>query len=178
MQLQARAAKSEAVQQPLLDTAHRVQVLARIHERLRRVDLAAVVNSKEFIGELCDDLCNSIVGLRPVRLDVVVESHNLLQAQALAVGLILNELVTNALKYAFPEDREGVIAVRFRLSGHSFTLEVIDNGTGIPLGDEAQGTGLGRRLVRSMVAQLGGRQTLQSSDEGGTHVIIEFPRSL
>lgn len=92
-----------------------------------------------------------------------------MQAQALAVSI---------LSTPSPTIERGVIAVRLKLSGNIFTLEVIDNGAGTPPSDEAERTGVGRRLVRSIVAQLGGRKTLELSDQGGTHVTIEFPNSL
>lgn len=80
------------------------------------------------------------------------------RARAVPVGLITNELVTNALKYAFPDDRAGTVCIRFWREGEEFVLAVEDDGIGLPDTDAApKGTGLGRRLIRALAAQLGGR---------------------
>ena len=92
------------------------------------------------------------------------------------MGLILNELLTNALKYAFPEDRHGHVRVSFERVGDEFVLRVSDNGVGIAPERGAQGSGLGQRLVRSMAGQIGGTLEIKP-DEGdlGTVATVRFP---
>src|SRR3954469_12536882 len=122
--------------------------MGRVNERLRRIDgPVAVVSSDEFIQGLCEDLKTALIGLRPISMHVAVAHHVLSQDRAVAVGLILNELLTNALKYAFPEDRHGHVRVTFERVGAEFVLRVSDNGVGIAPERSAQGSGLGQRLA-------------------------------
>ena len=90
-----------------------------------------VVNMGEFLSALCDDLRSARIGLRPISLKVHVEPHVLSQKRAVPVGLILNELLTNTFKYAFPDDRKGVVAVHFLKSEETFVLTVRDDGVGM-----------------------------------------------
>jgi two-component sensor histidine kinase len=91
--------------------------------------------------------------------------------QAVPLGLILNELLTNALKYAFPAEREGTISVRLERSGGELCLFVADDGVGLAEnGGEGGGApaGMGQRLVRSLTQQLGGRVSIDSRPGEGT----------
>ena len=93
-----------------------------------------------------------------------------------AIGLVINELLTNALKYAFPEDRSGTVQVRFMRQEDGFCLMVIDDGIGIPCERKPDGSGLGQRLIRSMVMQLQGSvEFTPDSGAAGTIVTVRFP---
>ena len=109
-------------------------------------------------------------------LKVSAEDHLLLQEWAVPVGLILNELLTNAFKYAFPNDRRGAIKVEFRKESDSYSLAVADDGVGMSSrpAAEQKGSGLGQRLIRSMVGQLDGSLTAEPA-EAGSIVSIRFP---
>jgi two-component system, sensor histidine kinase PdtaS len=177
VRLQERSVSDPAARAALASTGERIRVLSRLHERLRRADKAAVVDIGRFITELCDDLRAALHGLRSVALMVQAESCLLPQEQAVAVGLITNELLTNALKYAFPDDRNGTVTVRFARDGESFELVVADNGIGVSSEAPSNGSsGLGQRLVRSLAAQLGGTVEIGSNGEaGGTRAVARFP---
>jgi len=175
-QAQQRAVADEAARAALAGMVDRLHVLGRVHERLRRSDKTAVVNTEGFIGELCEDLRAALIGLRPVVLRVEAERHLLPQERAVAVGLVINELLTNALKYAFPDERDGNVTVRFRREGDAFVLEVNDDGVGIATDRLAVDAGLGQRLIRAMVAQLGGTYTIAPDDGApGTRATVRFP---
>jgi two-component sensor histidine kinase len=97
------------------------------------------------------------------------------------LGLIINELVVNSLKYAFPNGQEGGVIVEFVRRGKEYSLRVSDDGVGIsPSAGAAElkhgSAGLGQRLVKSFVAQLGGRLEIESRSPGTT-VLIWFPVS-
>ena len=161
----------------LVNTANRVQVMARVHERLQiGRGIAAEVNMQAFIGELCADLQVSLVDFRPIVVAVAAEAHLLTHEQAVAVGLIINEAVTNALKYAFPEERSGTVRVSFERRGSAFLLQVRDDGVGFDPDRAPHAAGMGRRLVQSMAQQLDGQLTFQP-DQGrpGTVVTVTFP---
>jgi two-component sensor histidine kinase len=177
VRLQERSVADPAARAALASTGERIRVLSRLHERLRRADKAAVVDIGRFITELCDDLRAALHGLRPVALKVQAESCLLPQEQAVAVGLITNELLTNALKYAFPDDRSGTVTVRFARQGDRFELVVADDGIGVSSEAPSRGSsGLGQRLVRSLAAQLGGTVEIGPDGEaGGTRAVARFP---
>lgn len=104
------------------------------------------VDTSEFIASLCDDLSAALIGLRPITLVVDAESHLMPQERAVPVGLIMNELLTNALKYAFPDERSGTVKVRFWRDQDSFCLRVHDDGVGMTFKRTPRGSGLGQRL--------------------------------
>jgi two-component sensor histidine kinase len=101
---------------------------------------------------------------------VDVEPIDLDASRAVSTGLIINELVTNALKYGFPDGREGEIAVTFRRQEHELCLTVQDDGIGI---GQVAGESTGRRLVRALARQLGGHA--EWTTDGGTIVTLTFP---
>jgi two-component sensor histidine kinase len=175
LRLQQRSIKDNLASSALSSTADRVQVLARVHERLQRSHTAAVVDTREFITALCDDL-RATIDLRPIALEVDAESHLLTQERAVPVGLIINELLANALKYAFPNERAGTVKVRFVREDDAYCLSVSDDGAGMAAERNAAGTGLGQRLVRSMAAQLGGSLEIGPDPQNpGTSATVRFP---
>lgn len=189
--LRARAATSEAARDGLREAADHAMALARVHTRLAKDSVAAedatTVDTREFIVGLCEDLAKAFAGdgLRPVALHAEAEAHRLTTERSVQLGLVLNEAITNAFKYAFPEGRGGQVQVRFRrLDGH-FLLTVVDDGPGTlpdgdltdtPPGPLPQGSGLGTRLLRALAAQLRGSFTRRPGEDGiGTVVELRFP---
>lgn len=156
----------------------RIRVLSRLQERLVRSHTEAVVSIKQFITDLCSDLKGAFAELRPVRINLEVENHHFPQERAVALGLIINEFVTNSLKYAFPEGRPGTVYVRLAREYNVFCLTVEDDGIGIDHNAKPAGTGLGQRLLRSMAAQLGGSVAVESKPQAsttGTLAVVRFP---
>jgi two-component sensor histidine kinase len=174
---QSRQLTDAQAKAALANTANRVLVMSRVHEQLRvGASADALVNTQKFFAALCDDLTSALLDLRPVTITVEAEAHELSQKHAVAIGLIVNEAVTNALKYAFPDDRAGTVGVTFRREADRFRLEVRDDGVGFdPERAPSQG-GLGRRLVQSMAQQIGGTLAI-APDTGapGTIVTVSFP---
>jgi two-component sensor histidine kinase len=175
LRLQQRSIHDSAASSALGSTADRVQVVGRVHERLQRSNTIAVVDTREFVCALCEDLKKTIE-LRPVALEVDAESHLISQERAVPVGLIINELLTNAFKYAFPDQRTGRVRVQFVREGEDYCLRVIDDGIGVAVERNSAGTGLGRRLVAAMATQLGGSVKIETDPElPGTAVYVRFP---
>ena len=178
VRLQERTMQDPLVRSALASTADRIHVLARVHERLHLGEgRTAVINVADFIQELCNDLKAAHFALRPISLTLQVEQHVLPLERTVPIGLIINELLTNCLKYAFPDDLGGTITVDFHCSGERFRLSILDDGVGLRMpGNSRTFTGLGTRLIRSMAAQLGGTVTIEPNSHGkGTRAIVEFP---
>ncbi len=177
--LRAQAGAEPEAAPALRAAAGRVQVLGRVHGRLSRGAAAgAVVDSRDFLEGLMADLRTSAGGARPVALAVAAEAHVLPLTAAGDVGLVLNELVTNALKHAFPGNRAGVVRATFRRDGDLLELAVADNGVGMAAGPLGRtGDGVGGQLLRGLATQLGGRLETAAGEVGGTVRTLRFPVS-
>jgi two-component system, sensor histidine kinase PdtaS len=174
IQLQARSLKDETAKAALNSAVDRIRVLGNVHTRLSRKAHEVVVDTANFISGLCDDLRAALTGVRPVALRTQAESHPISHSRAVAVGLVANELITNAIKYAFPGEREGTIVVDFHRSSDEFCLIVEDDGVGAGDGDPMPSGGIGQRLVRALTLQLGGR--FEATPRApGTRCVMHFP---
>ena len=176
---QGRQLQEGGAKTALANTANRVLVMSRVHERLRLGRGAeAEVDTQEFITALADDLKAALLDLRPVAIDVQVEAHPLSHDRAVAVGLIINEALTNALKYAFPDERAGTVGITFRREADGFFLRIQDDGVGFAPERGEDAGGVGRRLVQAMAQQIGGRLTVEpDAGQPGTVVTVRFPVS-
>lgn len=174
LRLQARSAEGEAATS-LQAAADRLQVLAKVHQRLSREGHSPVVEMKGFLEDLCRELRTTLLPLKPVALETEIDEISLPSTRAVAVGLIVNELLTNAIKYGYPDDREGTICVYLTCGEELVEVRVEDDGVGNPADRPAEeGSGLGHRLVRSLAAQLGGRFTCDANPPGLT-CAVAFP---
>lgn len=168
--LQAR--QSEPATRTALDAiAGRVRVIANVHDYLQFARHDRQVDMSEYLGELCRSLGETMRELRPVTVSVKAQPILLPPEKALPVGLIANELLTNAFKYAFPHDRIGHVHVELAQLQDDLALAVTDDGAGCA---EGRKPGLGSRLVMLLVAQLGGECKWQQG-EPGCKVTATFP---
>jgi two-component sensor histidine kinase len=164
LHLQARAVVNPEARAAFDAAISRVQVIAQAQEQLRLVDGHGEVDMRAYLSKLCARLGDLLRDVRPVAVRVEAEDVKLSSADAVPIGLITNELVTNAFKYAFPGNRGGAVDVRFRKMGESrIELEVRDDGVGCP--DQAP-EGLGSRLVRLLVEQMRGTLHRESTNPG------------
>jgi two-component sensor histidine kinase len=173
LRLQARSVADPFARTELMEASERVQIMGRLHQHLTPSGEATVVDAGKFISELCEDWRTSMIGLRPIVLSVDVEQDEMPFSQAIMLGLIINELVTNSLKYAFPEGRAGKIDILLTTVGTEHVLTVRDDG----IGDAEpfpESTGLGQRLVNAMTKQLNGQYHAQRTDTGRI-CVIRFP---
>lgn len=159
--LRARSTSAEETRTALEAMADRMRFLGSVYRRLN-VAGAANTDARLFLSGLCDDLRAAHLGVRPVSIELQAHQVEMPFSQVALVGLVLNESVTNALKYAFPGNRAGKIVVRLEREAQDavWRLAVSDDGVG-PSGNGPEGTGLGIKLIRSIAAQLHGSYELQ-----------------
>jgi two-component sensor histidine kinase len=154
----------------------RVLTIATIHEELYRSSNYSEIPSRIYVGKLAQNVFQAANSPRlRVELLLEVEEFDLPVDQAIPCGLILNELMTNAVKHAFPGNRRGTVVVRLKKTSSGFVeLSVSDDGVGTPSGFKiAEMTTMGMQLVTSLTRQLKG--TLHHAMEGGTNVRVSFP---
>lgn len=180
LRLRARTAPSAMAGDMLREAAGHAAALARVHAWLAprgtSPDDPATVDTRGFLTGLSEDLrLAETDAMRPVSVCVAVERHPLDSERAVQLGLALNELLGNALKYAFPDDQPGRVDIRFRRDGDFFVLSVSDDGVGLEDTGSAAPT-MGTRLVGGLAAQLRGafRRGARSA-EGGTCAELRFP---
>lgn len=161
--LQARAQNDPTVRTALESAVSRVHVLAKGYDHLRVTERDQATDMASYLGEVCWKLGEGLRGVRPIAVEVDADRVEIRSQMATRIGLIVNELVTNALKHAFPDERGGTVFVRMRRDGDELTLTVEDDGIGCP---DAPTEGLGSRLVRLLVQQLHGRMTREPATPG------------
>ncbi len=156
------------------DSYNRVHSLALIHEKLYSTECFASIDTGDYIPSLMKNLL-SAYGRNTITLKDTIASFQLDIDTAIPCGLIITELVSNSLKYAFPEDREGEIMVQLRDEGDKIYLSVRDNGIGLPANFSIeQSESLGLQLVTNLTQQLDGTLALDTSK--GTAFIITFTK--
>lgn len=177
LNLQAdRTANPEAVA-ALSDTRNRIRSMALLHEVLYRSENLALINLAAYVRELSDQLVR-VFGHVPalVQVERRIAAISLPLEQAVPCGLIINELVTNALKYGFPDGKTGRVLVEVDLNDGRVELAVSDSGVGLPPGfDPAASSSLGLQLVRNLAVQLGGSLEWERGTAGGAFFRVRFP---
>ena len=174
--MQMRKLRDPASRNALEECQSRVLAIALIHEKLYQSKDYGRVPFADYARSLAAGIFHA-AGVSPgtVELSLVFENLSLPVDKAIPCGLILNELISNALKHAFPNESRGTLKIQMRgAPGGEFELVVADNGVGIDAGfDAATSVSLGMRLVSTLVKQLEGR--LQILREAGTTIRISFP---
>lgn len=176
--LQSQRAETSASRGILQDSLNRVQSMALVHEKLYGSEDLARIDVGEYVRSLMDSLMESYgAGAQGVDTRAGVDEVMLSVDLAIPCGLLLNELLSNSLKHAFPGGQGGHIAVEFRTDGDGhYILQVEDDGVGLPHGlDVWKPETLGLQLVNMMVEQLCG--TMQVDSREGTLFQISFPAS-
>lgn len=171
LMLKARAVTSEETRQHLQDAHRRVMSVAAVQRHLNESGSTDLIEIAPYLSKLCASLAESMIGeSRSIALEIVSDEGNLVSGDTISLGLIVTELVINALKYAFPEEKaSAVVKVRYEVSGSDWKLSVSDNGVGRveDSGTKAKG-GLGTSLVKALAQQLEAQVETVSSPDGVT----------
>ncbi len=170
--LQARSQPSPPVRAALESAVARLHVIAEGQNHLQSATGDQVINMQEYLEDVCWRLGEALRDIRPIALRVDSEEVMLDTRQAIRIGLIVNELVTNALKHAFSVERGGTIQVRLQQRPADLSIVVEDDGVGCP--EDEQG-GLGSRVV-SLLAQQSGGSIKRESANPGCRVVITMPK--
>jgi two-component sensor histidine kinase len=157
--LQAKALDDPAAKAALADTQARITAIAQVHKRLYTSDDVEGVAMDDYLAALVGELeATWSTPASPRALRLVADPIRLATDRAVSLGVIVNELVSNACKYAYPSGKPGEIRIALARDGaHDFILRVEDDGGGLPASMSPTGTGIGTKLIGAMAASLGSR---------------------
>ena len=175
LHLQAASAGNEDVKTALTNAMGRVAAVAQVHRRLYTSHDLQLVMLDQYLQALLEDLRRSAEGEKLSQLTLKSEPLEIDPDRAVAVGIIVNELVINAVKYAYP-DGPGPIHVELSRSGEQINLVVADGGVGLADTPAPGSTGMGRRIVDAMAVKLEANIRLDRN-HSGTRVILSMPRT-
>jgi PAS domain S-box-containing protein len=175
LSLQSESIADPATREMFVENQHRIRSMTMIHERLYRSNSLSRIDMREYLQGLANSLFRSYAMNRNIALHVDVRDVVLSADASIVCGLIVNELLSNTLKHAFPGDRAGEITLTMFPGDHgTYALTFADNGIGLPPGLDIHATRtLGMNLITSLTQQLHG--DIEISTESGTRYVITMP---
>jgi chemotaxis protein methyltransferase CheR len=167
--MKSRMVTSEESKLHLQDAHKRVMSVAAVQKHLHPTVSSGPVEMAPYLTQLCESLKTSMIGdYRPATLKVTSDAGTVTSREAISLGLIVTELILNALKHAFVNDRtDRQIAIGFAIAGANWKLSVADNGIGAPVGVFARAkSGLGTNIINALAQQLEARVEVVSGRQG------------
>jgi two-component sensor histidine kinase len=176
LHLQASSSPQEEVKAALTNAMGRVAAVAQVHRRLYTSHDLKSVLLNQYLDALLEDLRRSAEGDRMSRLTLKSELVEIDPDRAVAIGIIVNELIMNAVKYAYP-DGAGPIDVELTIEGEDLVLSVADDGVGLDVeNSDPRSTGMGQRIVTAMAAKLEA-SVERDPLHAGTRIVVRFHRA-
>jgi two-component sensor histidine kinase/CheY-like chemotaxis protein len=175
LHLQANSSTQDDVKAALTNAMGRVAAVAQVHRRLYTSHDLKSVLLNQYLDALLEDLRRSAEGNRMSRLTLKAEPIEIDPDRAVAIGIIVNELVMNAVKYAYP-DAAGPIHVDLHAQGDDLVLVIADDGVGLNVKLDPRSTGMGQRIVSAMAAKLEA-SVERDPDHSGTRIVVRFRRT-
>jgi chemotaxis protein methyltransferase CheR len=173
LMMKARAVSSDETREHLQDAHRRVMSVAAVQQHLQFSSLGDLIEITPYLTKLCESLSGSMIGeSRPATLVVTGGAGARTSTDVVSLGLIVTELVINALKYAFPDaGKDAAVTVHYEEHGTDWTLSVTDNGIGKIVKDKPAKGGLGTSLVNALANQLDAKVVMITSSHGMSVVI-------
>ena len=174
LESQARYLEEDALR-AIESSQNRIFAMSLIHQKLYLSDNIGAIDADVYITELTNYLLESFGAPANVSIHLQLEKLRLSLSQAIPMGLIINEALTNAFKYAFPNNRTGKITIELRQSGNNIHLLIADNGVGMSkVNSISAPKSLGLHLIRGLTSELQGNILFE--DDDGTRIAVSFPR--
>ena len=170
--LQSAEINDPKVVDAMQKSKHRIHSMSMIHQKLYQEKSLSSIEMKAYFKELANYVVNVFDARNRIEVFFEMNTLELDVDTAIPIGLIVNELVTNSLKYAFPNKQNGIIKIGLKKEGSQLFLKVSDNGIGKKDEEEYIGTGFGTKLIELLTRQLEGQMNLDI--ENGTMVSFEF----
>ena len=172
LSLQSAQINDQNILDAMEESQHRVQSMSMIHQKLYMGENLATIEMKDYFKNLSEYIVDAFGANEQIVVDIAMKKFELDVDMAIPIGLIVNELLTNSLKYAFPDGQKGTIRISLNETGSILRLDVVDDGIGMSKFGEVQGTGFGTQLIELLTKQLDGKMVLNTNR--GTSVSIQF----
>ncbi|WP_188466362.1 tetratricopeptide repeat-containing sensor histidine kinase [Bizionia arctica] len=171
--LQSAQLEDSATKDAMIASQNRVQSMGIIHQKLYQGENLGSIEMKDYFVNLSEGILDTFNSEDQVKIECAMDNLELDVDTAVPIGLIVNELLTNALKYAFPDNKKGNIQISLlKDRPNILTLKVVDNGIGKTDGMAPKGTGFGSQLISLLTQQLNGE--MQEENTNGTSVLFHF----
>jgi len=151
---------------------HRVFAMSLIHQKLYQSEEVKTVDMSIYFAEFVGYLRDSLDGGKYIHFSLDIEPILLGVSQAIPLALVLNEAVTNAIKYAFPDDRQAKIIIKMQRKDGDTELIITDNGIGMPIKEDNDADSLGLKLMKGLIKEIGGKILFENNK--GTMITITF----
>jgi two-component system, sensor histidine kinase PdtaS len=174
LEIQSSYLKNKEALSAIKESQHRIHSMSIIHQKLYQSETLSTIHMPDYIYELVEYLRDSYGIRENIGFSLQIDNIELNHASAITLGLILNEAITNAIKYAFAKTEDGKIAISLaHISDSQILLSIADNGRGLPGDfDSKIGTSMGMELLQGLTDDLGGSLNIETN--GGTHIKIIF----
>lgn len=171
--LQSAKLEDSTTKDAMIASQNRVQSMGIIHQKLYQGENLGSIEMKDYFLNLGEGILDTFDAEHKVKIECAMDNLELDVDTAVPIGLIVNELLTNALKYAFPKNGKGNILISLSQSTPEIlTLKVADNGIGKVIGMSPKGTGFGSQLILLLTQQLDGK--MMEEHDNGTSVLFQF----
>lgn len=166
--------KNEEAVQAINNSQNRIQAMSLIHQKLYQSENLSIIDMPSYIFELTEYLKDSFEIRNTIRFILDIDSFNLPLSHSIPIGLIFNEAVTNAIKYAFPDQKNGIITISLKAEeNNKYILIIRDNGIGLPPDfDPYNNPSLGIKLMHGLSADIDGKFLITNAN--GTKITLEF----
>jgi len=169
--LQSNQIDDANTKEAMLEGQNRVQSIGIVHQKLYQGKNLGAIEMKDYFINLSDSILDSFGAHKRVQVECAMNALNVDIDTAVPLGLIVNELLTNTIKYAFPDGRSGKVQIKLEQKPNGvLQMQISDNGVG--KGTFINGTGFGGQLISLLTQQLGG--TMKEDNNNGTHIFFEF----
>lgn len=174
LEIQSSYLKNKEALSAIKESQNRIHSMSIIHQKLYQSETLSTIHMPEYIYELVEHLQESYAIRENIGFSLQIENIELNHASAITLGLILNEAITNSIKYAFSETQDGIITISLsHISDSQLLLSITDNGRGLPADfDTKIGASMGMELLQGLTADLGGSFSIETKN--GTHIKIIF----
>ena len=174
LEIQSSYLKNQEALSAIKESQHRIHSMSIIHQKLYQSETLSTIHMPEYIYELVEYLRESYAIRENVGFSLQIENIELNHASAITLGLILNEAITNSIKYAFAKTENGKISISLtHISDSQILLSIADNGRGLPTDfDSKIGASMGMELLQGLTDDLEGSLSIETN--GGTHIKVIF----
>ncbi|MCB0761912.1 MAG: ATP-binding protein [Flavobacteriales bacterium] len=174
LSIQSREITDKKALEAVNESRNRVKSMALIHQDLYRDDNLIGINAKSYIDKLTRSVFSSYrIDEHRINLKTQIDQLTLDVDTSIPIGLIINELITNSIKYAFPGERTGEISIRLQEEQNALVLEVADDGVGIsPAATDREGESFGIKMIKAFASKLDAQWQVQNAN--GTRVTLQI----